>query len=271
MNRAEMPFSTKSSLPRTLSLLLLAAAAAAAIAGCDAIGLSAGGPTGPSARPERGTSFGGYFVGEITSGHVWFYLPRNHFAGALSRHDPQRMGAGVISARGSLAALGDSSVPLLGTYNEERDSLYLEGGGYTLIGRYGSSKSFMKGTISTPAGRSGTFRCLEGAGLSWCGAYASASGSTLGSLIVATNGFNLIGVAVPTGAPSDDAIEFDGTEYDTNVGLRIEFAGGVPGVLALTGTGTLPFPYNTMSGEWALDDVANLKDDAGTWSAVPCH
>jgi hypothetical protein len=250
--------------------VLLLVLAVGAIAGCSD---DDNPPTGPGGSTSVG--FTGMFVSGNSSGKMTLAISGSTLAGRIDGQRAARAGAHDVTATAVLMPTGSSNVSLVGTYSDEKDSLYLSGGGYVLIGHYDDSVQphSMTGSLTGPGG-DGIFGCFLGGSTTikiYCGTYQSTAGPATGTWNMVTIDTALVGVAFPSGGNVDQLITFEGTVERTGTGTRaIAFSGGNPGVLDLTGTGTLNTISNAVAGTWALDDVNNLADDSGTWNGVLC-
>lgn len=229
-------------------------------------------PLDPGSGATSG--FTGIFANGAGDGKVVVTINSAVLASRFTGHRAARASAHEITASAVLTRTGAAAVNLFGIYSEELDSLYVAGGGYTLIGHFDNSvtPNSITGSLAGPGG-DGIFGCFYGSASTikvYCGAYLSNSGPAAGTWTMATYDTALVGVAFPTGGAPGDMITFQGTVERTGTTRAIAFTGGDPGVLDLTGTGSLDTTTNDVSGDWVLDDVTDVNDDDGTWDGVLC-
>jgi len=255
------------SRPSIAALVILAAVL---IVGCS----NDDNPAGPGGgTPTSG--FTGLFVTGSASGKMTLTISATSLAGRIRPLQASRVGAHEITANATITPTGGSAINLFGIYSEENDSFYVAGGGYTLIGHYDDSETppSITGSVSGPGGTDGIFGCFLGSSSTikiYCGTYESTLGSGAGSWNMASIDTSLVGVAFPAGGSASDLITFDGTIERTGTTRAIAFAGGEPGVLDLTGSGSFDTGTNEVSGSWNLDDASDVLDDAGTWTGMLC-
>jgi len=222
------------------------------------------------------TAFKGVFSNGTENGSMNVTVNSTTLAGRspvrlASTLAPRLTSRSVVTATGTIKLVGGGTVNLAGSYNDVSDSLNLLGTGYTFGGEYDTSGTFksISGGYTGPSGN-GFFGIVTGASTAtaYCGTFASGSSGVSGTWDIVTepNG-QLGGIAFPTtGEPS----AFEGT-IQTAGTMRTLTAGFTdPGVSTLTVTGTLNTTNNTISGNWAYDDLVGSGDDSGTWSGNLC-
>lgn len=257
-----------SPLARAAALLLILAAVA--VFGCGSDKKNPAGPGGGT--PTSG--FTGLFVTGTASGKMTLTINGTTLAGRIHPLGASRVGAHEITANATITPTGGSAINLFGIYSDENDSFYVAGGNYVLIGQYDDSETppTIIGSVTSPGG-DGIFGCFFGSSSTikiYCGSYESTLGSGAGSWNMASLDTALVGVAFPAGGTPDQLITFDGTIERTGTLRAIAFAGGEPGVLDLTGTGSYDTGTTEVSGTWLLDDASDVLDDGGTWTGMLC-
>lgn len=252
-------------LPRLFAAVLIVILAAGGVAGC---GDDETGPIGPGNTTTTG--FTGLFATGTTSGKVTITINGGTLAGPFPGHRAPQVGTHAVAASAVITPSTGPGTALSGTYSDENDSLYLAGGGYELIAHYNDSADppSISGSLSGPGGYAVIF-CILGASSTikvYCGTYESATTAANGTWSMVTIDTVLVGLAFPSAGDPSDLIGFGGSVASTGATRAIEFVGGEPLYLELTGSGSLDTATNNVSGTWALDDVSDVLDDAGTWT-----
>jgi hypothetical protein len=229
-------------------------------------------PPSGGGTPPTTTSFKGVFANSTENGSLSVTVQSTSLASPhpgrlLLATRPQRSGAAVVSATGTLKPIGGSQASVSGSYDPDQDTLYLAGAGYTMQGQYDSSGTFqsISGMYSGPNGQ-GFFGCVTGSTTpaTYCGTF---TGGSTGNWDILIAGDKVGGIAFPaTGEPS----AFEGTIETTGTMRAITAGNSDPGVSTLTVTGTWNTTTNTVSGSWTFEDLVTPSTISGTWSGSPC-
>lgn len=229
-------------------------------------------PTGGG--PPTTTTFTGVFGNSSENGSLSITIQSTSLAAPrptrliLAPH-PRPAAASVV-ATGTLKPVGGSATSVSGTYDQEVDSLYLSGAGYTMTGEFDTSGTFqsINGPYDGPNGQ-GFFGCVTGLTnpMTYCGTFASGSTSNAGNWDILVGGSLVGGIAFPAGS---EPFAFEGTIETTGTMRAITAGNSDPGVYTLTVTGTLNTTTNTVSGTWTYNDLVAPSTDSGTWSGPAC-
>lgn len=219
-------------------------------------------PVGPGGS-SGSTVMTGTFTGANENGRVGLTIHATSLA-----HMP---GAGKATVIGSAVLNVDAgtTVDLSGTYDPATDSLFVTGGGYTLVG-----KLRMEGFLPAIAGvyvgpnGSGTFEVLVGSqneiGV-YCGTYLNSVLVQQGrwSFLLFQN--RVIGLQSPE---SGGFIRMTGDATGTGPTKTLTFTSD-PEFGSMTATGTVNTQTHHASGNWTMTDDAGTE--SGTWTAEYCE
>jgi|KBSSwiStaDraftv2_1062776.scaffolds.fasta_scaffold49920_1 hypothetical protein len=224
--------------------------------------------------PATSTSMSGSLGGPVNeNGTLAITIQSGTLAGALryqaaSTGLVRPAGAVVVAAAGTidLEGLGGQTA-VSGTYNTDSDSLFLSGGGYTLVGMRTNTGAgqVIEGTYTGPNGN-GAFFVLAGAGVplqAYCGTYRSGADADSGYFDLTVRGSSLAGFSVSYLDPGN-IVRLYGTATGSGNARDLEIQdpndpGGAP-----LATGTWDTTTDTMSGTYGFGG------DTGTWQTSLC-
>jgi hypothetical protein len=224
--------------------------------------------------PATSTAMAGSLAGvNGDNGTVSITIQSGTLAGTLrNQASPMSLvrpaGAVVVAATGTLDLEGlGGQVALSGTYNTDSDSLFLSGGGYTIVGMRTNTGAgqVIEGTFTGPT-TSGAFFVLAGAGVPlqvYCGTYDSGADADSGFFHVTVRGSSLAGFALSSLDPGD-IVRLYGTATGTGNSRDLTIQdpndpGGAP-----LATGTWDTTTDTMNGTYGFGG------DTGTWETTLC-
>lgn len=222
------------------------------------------------ASPGGGTPQSTTLVGVLTNGtenaKLTVTINSTSLAAGLRL---SRAPAASHTATATVAFSGGGTQSLAGAYDDGKDSLYLAGAGYTLIGTYDSSNDppSLFGFYSGPNGN-GQFGCLDGTSLPsgieiYLGTFRSDSTNTKGTFNMAR--WDTLAGAIAFVQGGLEATSLDGHVSGTGTSRAVTLMGG-NGATSVTADGTLDTAADTVSGTWHTYDSDLLKGDDGTWS-----
>lgn len=213
------------------------------------------------------TQLTGTFVGENEGGLMSLAIP-------LAQADlAPPLGAGPtrvhsVTASAVLSPDVGGVVNLTGVYDEEADSLYLSGQGYTLDGHYDSAGPVpaIVGDYTGPNG-AGLFGCAVGGSGTvhvYCGTFVNESQTSTGRLNLVTIGDHVRGLVAFEG----EIVAFEGTSTATSTVRTIAVNQELVAGRVLIASGTIDLNTGEAGGNWRIEVIGVV--DFGTWDASTC-
>ena len=253
--------------PRLSTVAVILASGVIGITGCSDDDDNPVGPKTPS------TQFAGVFLGGNNGGRVTLSIPLDSEELAPAR--PTSAGpAYEVPVLANLSFDAGASVDLLGSYNEETDSLHVAGNGYVLVGAYDPAEPIpgITGHFTGPS-EPGLFDCVVDAGTgsasdvqSWCGEHTQDQNLYEGMYVGVVGWTELLGFIEIEGEP----IHFEGTVTASGDGIYLVHATrdlGAGTVLAIDGT--INPATKDMWGGWVIR-VQGAPTQDGEWNLGHC-
>lgn len=244
----------------------LAAAAALVLAlglaGCNDDSNDTKNPVGPGGS-SGSTLLTGTFTGASENGRIDLTIQTTNLA-----HVPGAAKATVIGTAVVNVDAGPT-IDLSGTYDPVTDSLFVTGGGYTLVGKQ-RMEGFLPAIAGVYVGPNGTgnFEVIVGSQAEigvYCGTYLNAALVQQGrwNFLIFQN--RVIGLHSPA---SGGFIRMTGDATGTGTTRTLTFTSD-PEFGTMTGAGTLNTQTEHASGTWSSTDDAGTV--SGTWTAEYCE